>query len=135
MNQAGLMRVSQSGAKLLDDRERFEKRQTATLPQDPLQGLTREKLHRDERTSIVFSNFIDGDDIRVTQHSGARFHVETVTQLGGHFGQGFYGNIPTDEFVHSTVDNPHASTANLTENAVAPNNRQIRGCKVDSHLL
>src|SRR5580704_3782561 len=87
-----------------------------------LQGLPVQKLHGDEKTSVMFADFVDGADVGMIKgRRGAGFAAETFQRqavLRDIFGKELEGDKAAKLGVFSFVDNTHPPAAELLYDAV-----------------
>src|SRR5262249_11747627 len=97
-------------------------RQALRRRQALAQRLSLEKLHHDELTAFVFSDVVDGTDVRVVQaRGGARLALKTLDgdDIGGRIlGQKFQGHHAAETAVPRLVDDSHPTASHLFEDVV-----------------
>jgi hypothetical protein len=67
MNDAGVVRVGKAGTQILDHRQAPRHRQRRPLTEHMREGFPGDVLHRHERTTRVFADVEDDDDVRVAE--------------------------------------------------------------------
>ena len=87
-----------------------------------LQGHAVEELHRDEGATIFFADVVNGADVgMIERRGGTGLAAEALQRLGIAsyvIGQKFEGNKPAQARVLGLVDNAHAATTELLDDAV-----------------
>jgi hypothetical protein len=93
--------------------------------QAPLQCLTREIFHYDERLPVVLAEFMDSTDVRMIEcRGGYRLTLESSERLSifGHLvRQEFKSHEPSKMGILGFVHHTHSAAAQMLENAVVGN--------------
>ena len=89
------------------------------------QGLSVEEFHGDEGLAVLFINFVNGADVGMVQgRGGLRLALKTTERLlvlGDIIGQKLEGDKTAQLEVFGLVDDAHAPTAELFQNAIVGN--------------
>src|ERR1700751_3934256 len=98
------------------------------------QGQSIHKLHDDERPTFVFTNLVNGADVRMVQSGSSTSFAAKAFQclrvLGKVFWQEFHSDKAPKLPVLCLVNDPHATTAQVFDDAVMRNclPNKLGGC-------
>src|SRR5439155_288421 len=82
VNEPGLMRGLETGARLQRQRHGLSRLEPAPAPQQIAQRLALDVLHDDARPAALLADVVDGDDVRVGQARGqAGLAQEAVLEI------------------------------------------------------
>ena len=124
MDDARLVGAAQRIAHFLEDGELFDDRRGRAPVDHGRERLSRDVLHRDERSVIVFTGVEYGDDVGVVELAGgADFAREALPQglVLEAFAEQLDGDEAIDGGVPREVEGSHTTMRELARNLVPPN--------------
>jgi hypothetical protein len=121
VDDAGTMRVIEARADLLDVVEALCERQRLLCGDDLVERFPVDILHGHERLVVLLADFVNGDEILVTQVCcGPGFAHEPFEQfvIEESIAENLYGNQSVERRVASEVNGPHAAAAQPPDHLV-----------------
>src|SRR3954451_9357879 len=123
MHDARLVRVGQTRADLFNQLQFSKDGQRRPQAEDVGESLAADVLHRDERQAIVFTNVVDGDDVRVAETTGGGgFARESIPELRRveFRPELFDGHVPANPRVPGAIKSAHAPSTDQVNDLVPP---------------
>ncbi len=122
VDEPGAMGVTNAGAGLHDERNRFFNSESSALAEDGFEVFAGQILHDNEQLPRVVAKVVNGDDVRVREVCrGARFHFEAFLErrvFGIILVQDFDGNIALEHQIARAEHVGHSARAELFEKLI-----------------